>query len=239
MIDIEDTGLGMDPQQTERLFTAFGHADSTVARQHGGTGLGLTISRRLARLMGGDVTLVRSGVGAGSCFRLDLPLMAVPGASLVASLESVRGQVLPAVATSSSRLSGRILLAEDGPDNQRLIALHLRKAGATVQIADNGRLALEALEQATARGTPFDLLLSDMQMPEMDGYTLARTLRQRGDAIPIVALTARAMADDRARCLAAGCNDYASKPIDRASLLAACARWMHRTHAASEHSAAA
>ncbi len=226
VIDIEDTGPGMTPEQSDRLFSPFNQADTTVTRQHGGTGLGLTISRRLARLMGGDVSLIWSESGKGSCFRLDLPLVPVQGASEVASLDSVRTQAQAARQQAGPKLAGRILLAEDGADNQRLIAFHLRKAGATVDVADNGRLALQALDQAAARGQPYALLLTDMQMPEMDGYTLARTLRQRGDTIPIVALTAHAMAEDRDRCLAAGCNDYTTKPIDKRMLIATCAKWM-------------
>lgn len=129
---------------------------------------------------------------------------------------------------SQRRLNGRILLVEDGEDNQCLISFLLKKAGAEVEIAENGSVALEKMEiAASAPGSrPFGLILSDMQMPVMDGYTLARTLRERGDHIPIVALTAHAMAEDRERCLDAGCDDYLSKPIDRHSLLEACFRWL-------------
>ena len=130
---------------------------------------------------------------------------------------------------NASTLRGRILLAEDGEDNQRLIALLLRVAGADVTVVPNGRQALEALDWAAAAGAPFDLLITDMQMPEMDGYTLAGTLRAQGADIPIIALTAHAMAEDRQRCLDAGCDDYASKPIDRQALIATCARWL-RSH---------
>jgi CheY-like chemotaxis protein len=125
-------------------------------------------------------------------------------------------------------LSGRILLAEDGLDNQRLIAFHLKKAGAQVDIADNGRIALDMLGRAAAGGRPYDLLVTDIQMPEMDGYTLVRTLRNRGSTLAVVALTAHAMAEDRQRCIDAGCDDYASKPIDKNSLLTKCAAWIGR-----------
>ena len=124
------------------------------------------------------------------------------------------------------RLFGRILLVEDGIDNQRLIAFHLRKAGASVDVADHGQAALKMIALAAASGEPYALVLTDIQMPEMDGYTLVRTLRSRGSTLPIVALTAHAMSDDRRRCLDAGCDDFATKPVDRAQLIATCARWM-------------
>ncbi|MFN0011160.1 MAG: ATP-binding protein [Phycisphaerales bacterium] len=225
VIDVEDTGAGMDAEQARQLFVAFGQADTTVTRKFGGTGLGLVISQRLARLMGGEVTLLRSVPGQGSCFRIDLPLRPIAGCATFADV--AKPPVVPATATGESlKLTGHILLAEDGPDNQRLISFHLKKAGATIGVADNGRIALEMLDAAAAAGRPYDLLLTDMQMPEMDGYTLAQTLRQRGDTLPIVALTAHALTGDRDRCLTAGCNDYASKPIDKKMLIAACSRWM-------------
>jgi signal transduction histidine kinase/ActR/RegA family two-component response regulator len=228
IIDVEDTGPGMTKEQASRLFAAFSQADDSTTRKFGGTGLGLTICRRLAGLMGGETTLHRTEPGKGSCFRLELPLEAVPGSATVAQPDAVLAASAPAPAKPAPTLRGRILLAEDGVDNQRLVAFHLRKAGAEVTIADNGRIALELLEQAEAAGTPFDLLLTDMQMPEMDGYTLAHTLRQRGSTMPIVALTAHAMTEDRVKCLDAGCDDFATKPIDRTALLAKCEAWMQR-----------
>jgi PAS domain S-box-containing protein len=226
IIDVEDTGPGMTSEQVACLFQAFGQADQTMTRKHGGTGLGLTICRRLAGLMGGTVTLTRTGPGEGSCFRVELPVEPVAGAKQVHRIEDAEAVEAPELLPADIRLSGRILLAEDGIDNQRLIGFHLRKAGATLEVAGNGRIALELIEQSILAGTPFDLLLSDMQMPEMDGYTLARTLRDRGSALPIVALTAHAMADDRAKCVGAGCDDYVSKPIDKGQLLRTCNQWL-------------
>ncbi len=226
LIDVEDTGTGMTSEQAQRLFRAFGQADETTTRKFGGTGLGLTICRRLAVLMGGDVTLHRSDPGKGSCFRVELPMVAMPGSETAVTLDAVSTTRAPIAAKPAVTLRGRILLAEDGADNQRLIAFHLKKAGAEVAVADNGTIALEMIDQAEAKGTPFDLLLTDMQMPEMDGYTLASTLRARGSTLPIVALTAHAMAEDRSRCIEAGCDDYASKPIDKVALVETCSRWM-------------
>ncbi|MBX9738035.1 MAG: response regulator [Phycisphaerales bacterium] len=226
-IDIQDTGPGMSSEQVENLFKAFGQADESVTRKFGGTGLGLTICRRLAGLLDGDVQLLHTQPGKGSCFRLVLPLEAPPNTAMVDHLPDAGRARTPA--PSKATLNGRILLAEDGPDNQRLICFHLRKAGATVNVADNGRIALEMIERAAGARAPYDMLLTDMQMPEMDGYTLARALRTRGSPLPIVALTANAMAEDRARCLEAGCDDYTSKPIDKAALLETCGRWITGT----------
>lgn len=227
-IAVVDTGPGMSPEQAAHLFQPFVQADTSVTRRHGGTGLGLTICRRLASLMGGDVQLVKTAPGEGSTFTVTLPLHAMDGAQRVSDLLAcVAGpSTMQTTGAYAIELRGRILLAEDGEDNQRLISHHLRKAGADVVIAEHGRRALELITAANAAGQPFGLLVSDMQMPEMDGYTLARTLRAQGSAIPIVALTAHAMADDRQKCLDAGCSDYASKPIDRGALIATCARWM-------------
>lgn len=236
IIDVADSGQGMSPEQSERLFTPFSQADATVTRRHGGTGLGLSISRRLAVLMGGNVTLVKTELGLGSCFRLELPIEFVSGSAVVTRLASLSATSIDAIVGPT--LPGRILLAEDGPDNQILIALHLRKAGAQLDIADNGRIALAMFEQAESDGNPYDLLLTDMQMPEMDGYTLATTLRVQGYRVPIIALTAHAMAEDRQKCLEAGCDDYASKPIKKAALLATCQKWMQnagKPQAVCEH----
>jgi CheY-like chemotaxis protein len=123
-------------------------------------------------------------------------------------------------------LQGHILLAEDGPDNQRLIDLILRKAGADVTVVENGQLAVDAAIAAREAGKPFDLILMDMQMPIMDGYTATQQLRERGYTAPIVALTAHAMTEDANNCLDAGCDDYATKPIDRQKFLATVASWV-------------
>ncbi len=234
-IAVADTGPGMTRSQAAALFQPFTQADASVTRRHGGTGLGLTICRRLATLMGGDVVLQSTAPGKGTVFAIDLPLVAAPSAALVDQLAESRASAHEASRGDAIaiQVSGRILLAEDGPDNQRLITHYLTKAGADVTIADNGVSALELLSNAEREGRTFDLLITDMQMPEMDGYTLARTLRARGTTMPIVALTAHAMAEDRAKCLAAGCDDYASKPVNRALLLTTVARWIGGTSAHS------
>ncbi len=228
-IEVEDTGPGMTEAQAANLFQPFMQADASVTRKHGGSGLGLTIARRLAVMMGGQVSLDFTAPGRGSRFVLELPLFPLEDSALVHNLDACKldsSAGMPSVRGEVIRLHGRILLAEDGEDNQRLISFHLGKAGAEVTVAANGALALEQLRAAERAGTPFDLLVSDMQMPEMDGYTLARTLRKSGSTIPIVALTAHAMAEDRRKCLEAGCDDYAVKPIDKLLLLRTCKRWL-------------
>lgn len=237
VIDVEDTGPGMSDEQAGHLFVAFRQADASMARKFGGSGLGLTISKCFATLMGGSVTLERTEVGKGSCFRLELPLEACAGARMIDSLDAV-GTCAESYANAAAVvLKGRVLLAEDGPDNQRLIAYHLRKAGAVVDIADNGRIAMEMMARVHARGERYDLLLTDMQMPDVDGYTLASTLREQGNTISIVALTAHAMPEDRAACILAGCDHYASKPIDKVKLLETCEHWICRQSGAGRRAA--
>ncbi len=216
-LDISDTGCGLTPEQLGRLFQAFVQADSSTTRKYGGTGLGLTISRKLATMMDGDIT-VSSVYGQGSTFSVLIDGGDATGAVwLDAVTESVKDEVSTEATSALPQLPGRrLLLAEDGKDNQRLINMHLTRAGAVVTIVENGKAALDAV-LATPDG--FDLVLMDMQMPVMDGYTATRQLRTAGVSIPIVALTAHAMAEDQAKCLAAGCSHYLSKPIDRRVLL--------------------
>ncbi|QJR34283.1 ATP-binding protein [Gemmatimonas groenlandica] len=239
---VTDTGPGMTPEQAARLFQPFSQADASVTRRHGGTGLGLTISQRLAVLLGGAVHLERTAPGVGSCFAFEIPLHEVPGSirldTFAACIARSVTQAPLGAEAETPTLSGRILLAEDGEDNQRLIVHHLRNAGAQVTVADNGRIALDLLDAQQGSPSPFDLLITDMQMPELDGYSLARTVRERGWSIPVVALTAHAMSEDRERCIEAGCDDYATKPINRSVLIRTCHRWlsnagMHRDVAAT------
>jgi CheY-like chemotaxis protein len=191
--------------------------------------------------MGGTIA-VRSTPGQGSVFAVSIQTGSLDGIAPIdaLALDATAGRVdsvVPIISPGEKPLQGvRIFLAEDGPDNQRLISFHLRKAGAEVRVFDHGALALGAM---TADGSldgpllstpPCDMLLSDMQMPEMDGYTLARTLRDRGWTRPIVALTANAMEGDAERCIDAGCDRFATKPIDRAALIDVCLQAI-RAHA--------
>jgi signal transduction histidine kinase/CheY-like chemotaxis protein len=240
-VDVIDTGAGMSEEAASRLFRPFTQADASVTRTHGGTGLGLTISRRLARLMGGDVAIAWTREGEGTCFRLEVPVDIPAGSVMITDLSAVDRRKSDAEAHPLPSLAGRILLAEDGLDNQRLVTWHLERAGAQVAVAGNGRIALTMIERAEAEGQPYDLLITDVQMPELDGCGLARILRERGSRLAAIAFTAHAMPEERDRCLAAGCDDMAGKPIDRRELLETCARWLGRpsSHAPAAARAAA
>ncbi len=227
-LEVEDTGVGMSPDQTASVFRAFEQADTSTTRRFGGTGLGLTITKRLSEMLGGKID-VRSKLGEGSVFTVSIRTGPAHVNGLLSSAEQI-GQAESAKRSServqaSGALDVRVLLAEDGPDNQRLITFHLKNAGAFVEIAPNGRIALERATAAADSGKPFDLVLMDMQMPEMDGYTATSLLRARGLDTPIIALTAHAMSGDRDKCLLAGCDDYATKPIDKEKLISLCREW--------------
>ncbi len=216
--EVIDTGIGMNGDQIGKLFRPFTQADSSTTRNFGGTGLGLAISKRLAESLGGDIT-VESEPGRGSVFSLTISAPPAENAARTEVPRSAGSGRTKVLEQMSGTFSGHVLLAEDGADNQRLIAYFLRKAGARVTIVENGRLAVDAAMDASEAGRPFDVILMDMQMPEMDGYEATRRLRAREYNGAIIALTAHAMAEDRARCLDAGCDDFATKPIDRKELL--------------------
>ena len=213
--EVSDTGIGITRDQLGKLFQPFNQADETMTRRFGGSGLGLSISHRLTRLLGGTISAT-SEQGQGSTFTVRIDAGTIDPKEMIAVPdESILSTVARAPAPTGIRLSGRLLLAEDGRDNQRLITTHLRNAGAEVTIAENGRIAVDL-----ATTQPFDMVLMDMQMPEMDGYAATSELRRRGMTLPIVALTAHAMAEDRGKCLAAGCTDYLTKPVEKELLLA-------------------
>ena len=226
--DVVDTGIGMTVEQATKVFRPFTQADASMSRRFGGSGLGLAISRRLAEVLGGEVELVSTEPDEGTHMRLRLELS--PDAVLAppSTVEDTGGATAgwnPRLATGpiATDLTGlRVLLAEDGPDNRRLVTHYLSRAGADVVTAENGLLAVRAVDAAVRAGRQFDVILMDMQMPEMDGYTATRELRTLGYGVPVLALTAHAMAGDKQRCFDAGCDAYLAKPIDRNALLAAC-----------------
>ncbi|MBK7877416.1 MAG: response regulator [Planctomycetes bacterium] len=215
-LSVRDTGIGLSADQRARLFVPFSQADASTARKYGGTGLGLSITRRLVELLGGTI-VVESELGAGSTFRVRLPLRA---ADLEPAPVLPAGQERPAEGVPS--LGGaRVLVIDDARDVQRLVRAFLERAGAVVEGAADG---VVGLERALQRRAELDLVLLDMMMPELDGYEVARRLRAAGFEVPIVALTAHAHAGDEAKCLEAGCDAFVQKPIDRRVLLATCER---------------
>jgi len=218
--DIVDSGIGMTPEQQEGLFRPFYQADSSITRQFGGTGLGLAISKRLVEVLGGEIA-VQSRVGEGSTFSFTIRTGFLGDVEMVSGVTEAMDVSVPTPPKPEpGRIVCRILLAEDGPDNQRLISFLLKKAGAKVEVVENGRLAVDRALAAAEAGQPFDIILMDMQMAVLDGYGATRELRERQYKGPIIALTAHAMESDRMKCLEAGCDDFASKPIDREKLLA-------------------
>ena len=219
--EILDTGIGMSKEQIARLFKPFSQVDTSATRKFGGTGLGLCISKRLAEALGGGIE-VESTPEKGSLFRITIQVGAVQKSHGAIGAGTLGGdEALAKIADATAFVQGsRILLAEDGLDNQRLIALLLKKAGAEVTVVENGKLALDQALEAKEQGHAFDVILMDMQMPVMDGYTATAELRRNDYHRPIIALTANAMQDDRAKCLDAGCDEYLSKPIDRTKMIA-------------------
>lgn len=212
LLEVLDTGIGIEPEKLGTVFDAFTQADGSTTRKYGGTGLGLTVSKRLALKMGGDI-IVNSKVNEGSSFRLEIPF------TEMREDRSGDTPVAREVDTSASGLAGlRILLAEDERVNQHLIKVILRKAGAEVEVADDGPEAFRKIVASWEGGDAFDCVLLDMQMPGMDGYTVVGKLREMGYERPVIALTAHAMQSDRKKCMDAGCDEFASKPIQKKPL---------------------
>jgi signal transduction histidine kinase/DNA-binding NarL/FixJ family response regulator/HPt (histidine-containing phosphotransfer) domain-containing protein len=212
--DIKDTGVGIPLERQAAIFESFTQADGSTTRKYGGTGLGLTITKKLAELLGGRLSLT-SQEGKGTTFSLMLP------AGLDVSKQPTLDRSDIAVQANDverpnlrHRFSGSILVAEDNPTNQMLIKQLLKNMGFEVTTAEDGNVAL----QKTLTHS-FDMIFMDIQMPNMDGYETARAMRENGITIPIVALTASTMSGDEGKCICAGCNDYLSKPIKRKELL--------------------
>ncbi len=211
--DVEDTGVGIPEDKIRTIFEAFTQADGSTTRKYGGTGLGLTITRQLANLLGGTIE-VRSEVVKGSVFSILIPTgVNVQDQPLMNRYELSESLMQEDKPKPEGLLTGRVLVAEDAKGNQVLIRLLLEKMGLSVEIVENGKLAVEK-----AQAEKFDLIFMDMQMPVMSGYDAARQLRQDGCTLPIIALTAHAMKEDEKKCLSAGCSGYLQKPIDRDKL---------------------
>ncbi len=216
--EIEDTGIGIPPETLSRLFRAFSQADASTNRRFGGTGLGLSISKHLVELMGGEIGVL-SQEGRGSQFWFQMKLKKADPNALVAAQVST-----PAPSAANDR-PVRVLVAEDNPVNQKVALAVLKKLGYRAHAVGNGNEVLDAL-----REMPFDLILMDCQMPVMDGYEttgIIRTSQTLGlQAIPIVAMTANALKGDREKCLAAGMDDYVSKPVKEQDLATMIEKWI-------------
>lgn len=227
--EVQDTGIGIPADQLNLLWAPFHQVDASAQRRFGGAGLGLTISRKLADLMGGTME-VRSTPGEGSCFSLGLTaLQAEPPQQDETISRGVAEE-------DSEHLNGlRVLLAEDTPTNQRLIKYHLKKLGIETTLVENGQQAVDLL---LSNGEPvnpeaFDAVLLDMQMPVLDGYAAARILKGAGCPLPLIALTAHAMEGAREDCLEAGCDDFMTKPIERDLLAEKLVQWTRVATSAS------
>ncbi|HEY0955040.1 MAG TPA: PAS domain S-box protein [Roseateles sp.] len=220
-VEVSDSGPGIAPEQQARLFAPFTQADESTTRRFGGTGLGLSICRELATLMGGEVGVV-SQPGQGSTFWAELPLPAAPAPMAHQPRES---------RAAPDALQGRrVLIAEDHPVNMLIAVAQLEQWGMEVAQASDGRQAIEAVLAAASVGKPFDVVLMDVQMPVMGGHDATRELRRHftADQLPIVALTAAALVSERDDALAAGMNDFLTKPIDPPKLHAALLRLTHK-----------
>ena len=229
---VKDTGIGIAPEHLELIFSAFVQADSSATRQYGGTGLGLSISSRLAQLMGGTLE-AQSTVGAGSTFALTLPFALDPQAA--GQGQAGRGAMdgegealdlcpgCPTTPVDYGLAGARILLVEDNAINRQVAMEILAMANIEIEVAVNGLEAVTAVESGH-----YDAVLMDIQMPEMDGFTATAIIRGRlgRHDLPIIAMTAHAMAEHRKKCLAAGMNDFVSKPIDGRQLFALLGRWL-------------
>ncbi|PUE19762.1 hypothetical protein B9Z38_02130 [Limnohabitans sp. MMS-10A-160] len=223
---VQDTGIGISEEDAQRLFSAFSQADISMARRYGGSGLGLVISRQLAELMGGQVGF-RSHLGQGSCFWFEVcgpRLKDMP----------VEQNTLAAQVPLS--LDCTVLIAEDNDVNREILVTMLKTAGCRVLQAHNGQ---EAVELSAVE--PYDIILMDVQMPQMDGIAATKAIRAREVALgtvrrPILALTANALADDKANCLAAGMDDYLTKPFMRRQILELMGRWLRQPQVAEPSS---
>jgi signal transduction histidine kinase/CheY-like chemotaxis protein len=237
---VQDSGIGIAPEVQPTLFQAFVQADSSTTRQFGGTGLGLAISGRLVELMGGKIH-VESEVGRGSTFRFTVrltltprtaPLIAEPLTSTRSPLDAPLPPAAPATPVSpvispsaGERRGAHVLLVEDNPMNQRVVTLMSERLGYQIDVVSDGRAAL----QVVSSGKPYDLILMDCHLPELDGFEATRLIRQlEGSAArtPIIALTASAYAADRQHCLDAGMDDFLAKPITFALFTAMLRRWL-------------
>ena len=228
--DVQDTGIGISQGKLNMIFESFQQADGSTTRTYGGTGLGLAITKNLVKLLGGDLT-VTSESGNGSIFSMKIPLITEDQTAHTDDGDGdSRHHDHEDEHKTSHTFVGRVLVAEDNPSNQKLIELLLQRAGLSPVIVNDG---LEAVREAS--GNKYDLVLMDMQMPNMNGYDAICKLRNDGITTPIVALTAHVMAGDAEKCMAAGCNKYLSKPVDNGKLRKVLATYLKQQTAPADN----
>jgi len=206
---IRDTGIGMTPEQSQKIFGAYSQADPSITRQYGGTGLGLALSLKLEKLLGGDLVLEESVPGRGSCFHLTIQAHVATERAIIQPLKEASGVNKKQPRTETALSDMRVLVAEDAADIRALVCQVLQRQRALVIEAVNGEEAVKLV-----RENVFDAVLMDLQMPICDGLQATRRLRAEGYELPIFALTAHAMIGERERCLAAGFSGYLTKPIN-------------------------
>ena len=222
-ITVADTGIGIPADRLDAVFQSFAQADTTTARKYGGTGLGLTISHDLVKLMDGSIT-VESREGEGTTFEVILPLIEADAAQENPDAEPMAG-------VTGSDVDARVLVAEDNDINQELIRAMAQRLDLTIDIAANGQEAIDQVTAARADGKPYDMVLMDVQMPVVDGLEATRRLRAAGidaEELPIIALTANAYAEDIEACLAAGMQAHLAKPLKLSGLRSIVEQWAHR-----------
>ncbi|MDR2756192.1 MAG: response regulator [Planctomycetaceae bacterium] len=227
--EVSDTGIGIAKKDLANIFQPFSQGDSSLTRRYGGTGLGLSVSKRIAELLGGDIT-VSSTFGQGSIFTFAFQVLTgkketdFPGFSILPSKQAEFEPPQPL-------LKGyRILVVEDGKVNQLVISSQLTEAGAEIVLAENGQIGIDKIKEMASLGMPFDIVLMDMQMPVMDGYKATALLRSQGYTRPIIAITAHALYGDREKTLEAGCDEYLAKPINREKLITMILTFLERDH---------
>lgn len=244
-IAVADTGVGIEPDRLETIFKPFEQVDinkveTALSYENLGTGLGLSISRQLAEMMQGELSAT-SVVARGSTFTFSLPIILPESETEPRSINELptddSTKHSKKKQQTNTQFSGRILIAEDGPDNQLLLKHFLSKANLELEFVWNGQQAVNRITSDPDPQRAFDLIIMDMQMPVLDGYHATTKLRQQGCTLPILALTANALPGDRQRCLQAGCDEYETKPLNRARLLRTIKRLLENKQSTDQRAA--